>query len=107
MKRRKLNVAIVGARVVQRNQTSVNDLGIKCNPCSLCFKQCLQRWRKVLAPGLKKGRWTAEEDDLLRRRRRLCAPRQLSRRQRFLTQYARPPRLAGQGVAGSVSALCL
>ena len=30
--------------------------------------QCLQRWRKVLAPGLKKGRWTAEEDELLRAR---------------------------------------
>ena len=30
--------------------------------------QCLQRWRKVLAPGLKKGRWTAEEDEALRAR---------------------------------------
>ena len=30
--------------------------------------QCLQRWKKVLAPGLKKGRWTAEEDAALRKR---------------------------------------
>ena len=27
--------------------------------------QCLQRWKKVLAPGLKKGQWTKEEDQLL------------------------------------------
>ena len=29
--------------------------------------QCLQRWKKVLRPGLKKGHWGPEEDDLLRR----------------------------------------
>ena len=29
--------------------------------------QCLQRWKKVLQPGLVKGHWTKEEDDLLRR----------------------------------------
>lgn len=28
--------------------------------------QCLQRWKKVLKPGLKKGHWTDEEDALLR-----------------------------------------
>lgn len=28
--------------------------------------QCLQRWKKVLKPGLKKGHWTEEEDNLLR-----------------------------------------
>lgn len=27
--------------------------------------QCLQRWKKVLKPGLKKGHWTPEEDNLL------------------------------------------
>jgi hypothetical protein len=27
--------------------------------------QCLQRWKKVLAPGLIKGHWTKEEDQLL------------------------------------------
>lgn len=27
--------------------------------------QCLQRWKKVLAPGLKKGAWTKDEDYLL------------------------------------------
>ena len=29
--------------------------------------QCLQRWKKVLQPGLVKGHWTKKEDDLLRR----------------------------------------
>lgn len=29
--------------------------------------QCLQRWTKVLAPGLVKGHWSPQEDDLLRR----------------------------------------
>mmetsp|Transcript_8910 Transcript_8910/g.11594 ORF Transcript_8910/g.11594 Transcript_8910/m.11594 type:complete len:623 (-) Transcript_8910:2189-4057(-) len=29
--------------------------------------QCLQRWKKVLRPGLVKGHWTAEEDDQLRK----------------------------------------
>ena len=29
--------------------------------------QCLQRWKKVLRPGLKKGHWGPEEDELLRR----------------------------------------
>jgi hypothetical protein len=28
--------------------------------------QCLQRWTKVLAPGLIKGHWRPEEDDLLK-----------------------------------------
>ena len=28
--------------------------------------QCLQRWKKVLKPGLKKGHWSEEEDELLR-----------------------------------------
>jgi len=27
--------------------------------------QCLQRWSKVLSPGLKKGQWSTEEDQLL------------------------------------------
>lgn len=27
--------------------------------------QCLQRYRKVLAPGLVKGQWTPQEDQLL------------------------------------------
>lgn len=27
--------------------------------------QCLQRWKKVLQPGLKKGAWTKEEDEAL------------------------------------------
>ena len=27
--------------------------------------QCLQRWNKVLKPGLKKGKWSAEEDEQL------------------------------------------
>ncbi|KAG5186612.1 Homeodomain-like protein, partial [Tribonema minus] len=29
--------------------------------------QCLQRWKKVLRPGLKKGNWTDAEDELLAR----------------------------------------
>lgn len=29
--------------------------------------QCLQRWKKVLKPGLVKGHWTAEEDELLKK----------------------------------------
>lgn len=29
--------------------------------------QCLQRWLKVLAPGLIKGAWTAEEDEVLKK----------------------------------------
>ncbi|KAL4136919.1 hypothetical protein PRIC2_000447 [Phytophthora ramorum] len=29
--------------------------------------QCLQRWTKVLAPGLVKGHWSPHEDELLRR----------------------------------------
>jgi myb proto-oncogene protein len=29
--------------------------------------QCLQRWNKVLKPGLKKGAWTEEEDSTLQR----------------------------------------
>ncbi len=28
--------------------------------------QCLHRWQKVLKPGLIKGPWTPEEDDLVR-----------------------------------------
>ncbi|CAK8992774.1 Transcription factor MYB3R-2 (Myb-related protein MYB3R-2) (OsMYB3R-2) [Durusdinium trenchii] len=28
--------------------------------------QCLQRWRKVLQPGLRKGAWTEEEDSMLK-----------------------------------------
>jgi len=28
--------------------------------------QCLQRWKKVLCPGLRKGQWTDEEDCVLR-----------------------------------------
>ena len=29
--------------------------------------QCLQRWTKVLAPGLVKGHWRPDEDELLRK----------------------------------------
>jgi len=29
--------------------------------------QCLHRWQKVLRPGLRKGKWTQEEDDTIRR----------------------------------------
>jgi len=29
--------------------------------------QCLQRWQKVLKPGLVKGPWKSEEDELLRK----------------------------------------
>lgn len=29
--------------------------------------QCLQRWKKVLKPGLVKGHWTPEEDELLKK----------------------------------------
>lgn len=29
------------------------------------YRECMQRWTKVLAPGLKKGKWSAEEDQLL------------------------------------------
>ncbi len=32
---------------------------------SRTHEQCLQRWKKVLAPGLIKGQWTPEEDQLL------------------------------------------
>ncbi|KAA0172008.1 hypothetical protein FNF28_00325 [Cafeteria roenbergensis] len=28
--------------------------------------QCLQRWRKALQPGLKKGHWSREEDEILK-----------------------------------------
>jgi len=28
-------------------------------------QQCLHRWQKTVNPGIKKGRWTKEEDDLL------------------------------------------
>ena len=35
--------------------------------------QCLQRWKKVLKPGLKKGHWTEEEDNLLRLYKPKCA----------------------------------
>lgn len=35
--------------------------------------QCLQRWKKVLKPGLKKGHWTEEEDNLLRFFKPKCA----------------------------------
>lgn len=30
------------------------------------YRECMQRWTKVLAPGLKKGKWSSEEDALLR-----------------------------------------
>ncbi|XP_065884759.1 uncharacterized protein [Dysidea avara] len=29
-------------------------------------QQCMHRWQKALMPGIKKGRWTAEEDEQLR-----------------------------------------
>lgn len=35
--------------------------------------QCLQRWKKVLKPGLKKGHWTEEEDRLLSAYHQQCA----------------------------------
>ena len=35
--------------------------------------QCLQRWKKVLKPGLKKGHWTEEEDELLRTWKNKCS----------------------------------
>ena len=35
--------------------------------------QCLQRWKKVLRPGLKKGHWTDDEDNLLRLYRDKCS----------------------------------
>lgn len=35
--------------------------------------QCLQRWKKVLKPGLKKGHWTEEEDMLLRSWKDRCS----------------------------------
>lgn len=28
--------------------------------------QCLQRWKKVLRPGLVKGHWTSDEDEMLK-----------------------------------------
>lgn len=31
------------------------------------YRECMQRWTKVLTPGLKKGKWSAEEDAILRR----------------------------------------
>lgn len=31
------------------------------------YRECMQRWTKVLAPGLKKGKWSTEEDEILRR----------------------------------------
>ncbi|OQS00909.1 myb-like DNA-binding protein [Achlya hypogyna] len=34
--------------------------------------QCLQRWNKVLKPGLIKGNWAPDEDQLLRRQIELC-----------------------------------
>jgi hypothetical protein len=35
-------------------------------PFHLPTVKCIQRWEKVLRPGLVKGKWTDEEDDLLR-----------------------------------------
>ncbi|KAF0690114.1 Aste57867_18508 [Aphanomyces stellatus] len=34
--------------------------------------QCLQRWRKVLLPGLRRGNWSHEEDVLLQSQIQLC-----------------------------------
>ncbi|KAG5185686.1 Homeodomain-like protein, partial [Tribonema minus] len=36
--------------------------------------QCLQRWKKVLRPGLRKGEWTAAEDARLARTVAACTP---------------------------------
>ena len=29
-------------------------------------QQCMHRWQKALMPGIRKGRWTAEEDEVRR-----------------------------------------
>lgn len=29
------------------------------------YRECMQRWTKVLAPGLKKGKWSSDEDEQL------------------------------------------
>ena len=40
---------------------------IACSVETRNYVQCLQRWQRVLRPGLKKGHWGPEEDDLLHR----------------------------------------
>ena len=34
---------------------------------SRTYKQCFHRWDRVLQPGLKKGRWTRDEDEKIRK----------------------------------------
>lgn len=36
--------------------------------------QCINRWTKTLRPSIKRGKWTAEEDDLLRAAHAACGP---------------------------------
>ncbi|CAL6092328.1 Myb-like_DNA-binding domain-containing protein [Hexamita inflata] len=37
--------------------------------------QCNQRWMRVLCPGIKKGKWTADEDQLLQNVMLNCEPK--------------------------------
>ena len=45
--------------------SQTNWKGIAKDVQSRTHVQCRQRWKKVLTPGLVKGRWTADEDQLL------------------------------------------
>lgn len=53
-------------RVAVRNHGEKNWKSIALEVEGRNHTQCLQRWTKVLAPGLVKGHWRPDEDDLLK-----------------------------------------
>lgn len=54
-------------RVAVHNHQEKNWKAIASQVPGRNHTQCLQRWTKVLAPGLVKGHWSLEEDELLRK----------------------------------------